>query len=400
MKTVCIIDSVSRVNGGIFEAERRLQQNLHSQMGIDVQVVGLRDSHTDSDLGAWSPLLPITLPVKGPRAFGFAPGFTSALTKTGADLGYLAGLWKFPSVAALRWSSRSGKPLMVAPHGMLDRWALQNSGFKKKIAGWFFQDEQLRRAACLRALCRTEAASIRDYGLKNPICVIPNGIDPPPPAIAGDEALRDALFPPGRRVLLYLGRLHPKKGLAHLLTAWSGTRSPGRDWILAIAGWNQGGHEAELKRQATELGIDWADNACGDRGAASIHFLGPRFGGDKEACYRFCDAFILPSLSEGLPMVVLEAWAYAKPVLMTAECNLPEGFAADAALRLEPTAESLSEGLRRLFAMSGEELQAMGRRGCTLVENRFAWRKLAVEMASVYEWMLGGGPKPACVENG
>jgi len=398
MKTVCIMDSVSRANGGIFEAERRLQQTLFSPVGIDIEVVGLQDSHTDSDRGAWSPLLPVALPVKGPQAFGFAPGFTDALTKADADLGYLVGLWKFPSVSALRWSNRYGKPLMVAPHGMLDPWALRNSGVKKKIAGWLFQDDQLRRAACLRALCPAEAASIRGYGLKNPICVIPNGIDPP--ELVGDHALRHALFPPDRKVLLYLGRLHPKKGLPHLLTAWSRARSLGKDWILAIAGWDQGGHEAELKQQATDLGIDWADNTCRDPERPSVHFLGPRFGGDKDACYHSCDAFILPSFSEGLPMVVLEAWAYAKPVLMTAECNLPEGFAAHAALRMEPTVESLAEGLRQLFAMSREDLRTMGREGRTLVENRFAWRKLAVQMASVYEWMLGGGPKPDCVENG
>lgn len=397
MKTVCIMDSVSRANGGIFEAERRLQQTLHAQLGIDIAVIGLRDSHTDSDRGAWSPLVPVTLPVCGPQAFGFAPGYTDALTRTDADLGYLVGLWKFPSVAALRWSTRSGKPLMVAPHGMLDAWALQNSGAKKKIAGWLFQNGQLRRAACLRALCPAEAVAIRGYGLKNPICVIPNGIDPP--RMADDSALRHALFPPGRKVLLYLGRLHPKKGLANLLTAWSRTRSPGRDWILVIAGWDQGGHEAELKRQATNLGIDWADSTCRDPEKPSVHFLGPRFGGDKDACYRSCDAFILPSFSEGLPMVVLEAWAYAKPVLMTAECNLPEGFTVHAALRIEPTVESLVEGLRQLFTLSREDFLTMGRQGRALVENRFTWRKLAVQMASVYEWMLGGA-KPDCVENG
>jgi len=398
MKTVCIMDSVSRANGGIFEAERRLQQNLRTQMGIDVQVVGLQDSHTESDRGAWSPLVPVTLSVRGPQAFGFAPGFTDTLIKTDADLGYLVGLWKFPSVAAIRWSNQSGKPLMIAPHGMLDPWALKNSGVKKKIAGWLFQNNQLSRAACLRALCPAESDSIRAYGLSNPICVIPNGIDLP--EISDRSALRHALFPPDKRVLLYLGRLHPKKGLAHLLSAWSKEQSAGKNWILAIAGWDQGGHEAELKQQATDLGIDWADNARRDSTSSTVLFLGPQFGDDKEACYRSSDAFILPSFSEGLPMVVLEAWAYAKPVLMTAECNLPEGFAAHAALRMEPTVESIAKGLRQLFMLSREDSLTMGRQGRALVEDRFAWRKLAVQMASVYEWMVDGGPKPDCVETG
>ncbi len=99
-------------------------------------------------------------------------------------------------------------------------------------------------------------------------------------------------------------------------------------------------------------------------------------------------------------MAVLEAWAYSKPVLMTAECNLPEGFAAHAAVRMEPTVQRIEDGLRQLFAMSHEDLQTMGEQGRILAETRFAWRKLAAQMASVYEWMLGGGPTPDCVANG
>jgi poly(glycerol-phosphate) alpha-glucosyltransferase len=98
-------------------------------------------------------------------------------------------------------------------------------------------------------------------------------------------------------------------------------------------------------------------------------------------------------------MVVLEAWAYGKPVLMTPECNLPEGFAAHAALRIEPTIDSITEGLRQLFEMSMDERRTMGKRGLTLVEERFTWPKVAFEMKQVYEWLLGGAPKPDCVLN-
>jgi len=97
-------------------------------------------------------------------------------------------------------------------------------------------------------------------------------------------------------------------------------------------------------------------------------------------------------------MVVLEAWAYGKPVLMTGECNLPEGFSSHAALPIKPTAESVATGLKQLFLMSQKDLETMGARGRALAENRFAWQNLADEMVSVYSWMLGGGPAPACVE--
>jgi poly(glycerol-phosphate) alpha-glucosyltransferase len=396
MKTLCIMDSVSRANGGIFEAERRLQRTLRGKLGVGVEIVGLRDPMTDADLAGWWPLVPKVLPVTGPKAFGYAPGFADALSAGQADLGYVAGLWKYPGLCAQRWSQATGKPLVIAPHGMLEPWAVRHSGLKKKIAGWLFQNAQLRRAACLRALSPAEVGSFRAYGLKNPVCVVPNGVDLVP--LAESPVPRHASFPAGRKVLLYLGRIHEKKGLAPLLSAWAQARAEGGEWVLAIAGWDQGGHEADLMRQATDLGIPWSDSGAAASPDASVLFLGPQFGAAKQACYTSCDAFILPSFSEGLPMVVLEAWAQSKPVLMTPACHLPEGLAAGAALRIEPATESIAAALREIYRLSPAELQAMGGKGRILVETKFDWREVAAQLASVYGWILGGGAKPACVE--
>ena len=228
------------------------------------------------------------------------------------------------------------------------------------------------------------------------------------PAVGGSKA-------EGRKTLLYLGRIHPKKGLVNLLKAWksvvNGPSSvfchPSSDWQLAVAGWEQGGHEAKLKHLCDELGLSFADvrghkPEVGSPPSvvgcpASVLFLGPQFGDDKAACYRDCDAFILPSFSEGLPMVVLEAWSHGKPVLMTPECNLAEGFAADAAIRIEPNTESIVQGLQELLQAPSAKRQAMGANGRQLVAGKFAWPKVAADMKSVYEWVLGGGVKPGCV---
>lgn len=93
-------------------------------------------------------------------------------------------------------------------------------------------------------------------------------------------------------------------------------------------------------------------------------------------------------------MVVLEAWAYAKPVLMTLECNLPEGFQAGAAVPMAATESGVAGGLRELFAMSAGDRAAMGQRARSLVEQRFTWPRVAGQMEEVYAWTLGGGAKP------
>ena len=170
--------------------------------------------------------------------------------------------------------------------------------------------------------------------------------------------------------------------------------------MLVIAGWNQLDHEEELKRLAVELGIECMDVRGARsviRDQLSVVFLGPQFNEDKVALYRTSNAFILPSFSEGLPMAVLEAWSYSKPVLMTPECNLPEGFAANAAIRIEPNVERITHGLFTLFQSSAADLQSTGSRGRALVAEKFSWPKIAHDMRAVYEWVLGGGAKPASI---
>jgi poly(glycerol-phosphate) alpha-glucosyltransferase len=431
MKVCILTTSVSRKAGGLFTSVRRLNQSLAILPGTRIEVLGVEDEWTRADLPEWNPLLPRCFPGKWPAAFGYSPALNNHLLQSDYDLVHQHGLWQFVSVAASRWHERTGRPHLISPHGMLDSWALANSKWKKRIAAWVFENKNIRSAACLHALCEAEAKAIRAFGLKNPICIIPNGIDLP--VFGNAETLKsEILKSDGRKVLLYLGRIHPKKGLVNLLRAWSQAQSSRHstldtrhsDWLLAIAGWDQGGHEKELKQLATALEIPWMDvrgkaetlktemlkgesASTQEREAdlgisafqrSSVLFLGPQFGADKAACYRSCDAFVLPSFSEGLPMVVLEAWAHGRPVLMTPQCNLPEGFAGNAALRIEPETDSIGAGLRSLFEMSAGERREMGARGRSLAARRFAWPGIAREMRTVYEWMLGGGAKPECVQ--
>lgn len=380
--------SVSRKAGGVFDGVRRLSQSLHMDHGVDIEVLSLEDEYTAEDIATWSPLTPRTYPVRVSRQYGYARGLGKALKDVKTDIVHSHGLWMYTSTAAHRFARRAGCPRVVSAHGMLDPWAVHNAQWKKKIAVWLYEDRHLKDATCIRALTLSEAESIRAYGVRNPICVIPNGIDLPRSNSRNSPSWKGKAFE-DKNVLLYLGRIHPKKGLLNLVRAWSVLKKDGspsaRTWVLAVAGWDQGGHEEDLKRLAEGLG------------ASDIHFVGPQFGDDKNATYAHADAFVLPSLSEGLPMTVLEAWAYALPVVMTAECSIPEGFQADAAVCVETDVESIARGIRDLFGMSEAERRKMGARGCALVCNRFVWSMVACEMKSVYQWILGGGAEPACV---
>ncbi len=421
MHSICLLESVSRSDGGIFEAECALQRELHLGQGVQVDVVGMEDRFSSEDASRWLPLKPKAVKVKGPGAFGYSPDLLPALNPK-ADLLYAATLWKYPSWAALQWAERTGKPMMVAPHGSLDAWALRNAAWKKRIAAALFKNRQLNKAACLRALCQSEADAFRAYGLTQPIAIIPNGVEIPEGDLKKPEAGNLKPETGGRKTLLFLGRIHPKKGLPNFIRAFAqsrGSRVEGREpWQLVIAGWDQGGHEAELIQLCEELGLKSAVTDAeqrpgqlklkieGERRAldarhssldSAVLFFGPAFGRDKEDLLRNVDAFVLPSFSEGLPMSVLEGWSYGLPVVMTPECNLPEGFAADAAIRIETSAESIAEGLSTLFSMNDADLMTMGAKGRGLVEERFTWKSVAAQMREVYDWMLGGGVAPSSV---
>ena len=367
------------MNGGIFDAMRNLTIAIASEKRYLPEVFSASDAYTRIDEPLWGDLPTRTFPTCGPRLFGYAPGLAAALETWNADILHVHGIWTYPSVVAPRWS-RGTRRYLVSPHGLLKPWALRNSRWKKRIAALLYEDEHLRRADCLHALNSAEAEALRAYGLKNPICVIPNGT-----TMRDDTALQ--VSRKGRSIL-YLGRFHPSKGLRTLIEAWSAARveAAAAGWRLTLAGWDQNRHRAELERLADQLQV-----------RSSVDFIGPQFGADKDRCFAEASAFALPSKSEGQPVSILEAWSWKLPVLMTPECNLPEGAAAGAAIMMEPEVNSIAAALRRLFSLTDSEREQIGRNGQSLVEKHYQWQQIGKSMTDVYDWILGQGPKPDCI---
>lgn len=386
MKTVLLTGSASRRGGGMFTSVRRLAGSL-SDKGVNVEVMALWDEYSAMDIPHWGDNRPELFSVSWPCSWGYAPDLLSRLCESNADIVHTQGLWLYISVAAIKWARRMQALRMVSPRGMLDPWALQRSRWKKRIAAIFYENQHLHGADCLHALTESEYRAIRDFGLRNPVCIIPNGADIPPVKPSAEPPWRDRVKK-GQKVLFYVGRIHPKKGLSNLLAAWKQVKEQAGSagWVLAIAGWNQGNHEEILRRAALELGVN-----------DSVLFCGPLFHEQRDAAYANADAFIVPSFSEGLPMVVLEAWAHGLPVLMTPQCNLPEGFTAGAALQIQPEDSAIASGMVSLFGLSENQRKNMGLNGMELIRQKFNWQRIAADMHAVYLWIMGGGQPPPCV---
>jgi poly(glycerol-phosphate) alpha-glucosyltransferase len=206
--------------------------------------------------------------------------------------------------------------------------------------------------------------------------VVPNGVDRL--AEDGPQPAWRTAYGRNARVLLFLGRVTPKKHLAELLEAWRriAPLAVETGWKLVIVGPADPGYGENLK-------------AIIEAGAltSSVELAGPAYGAARAAAYRAADAFILPSISEGQPMGALEALSCGLPALLTPQCNLPEAEAAGAAIGIAPDPEGIIAGLIRLFNMPGAARRAMGENGRRLIAERFDWDATAAAFEDIY-WRI------------
>lgn len=367
MRTALLLDTTTSLGGGVSVAVLGLARALQRRGGSQ-RIISRMDSASEKELNHWD-----GLEVEHSRRGGVAETFlanelANTLVSQPIDLVHLHGIW---GPAARAVAKVDSIPIVISPHGMLDPWARNRSRLKKLISRGIWEGRIFSRAAAFHALNAAEAAAIRESGYLGRIEIIPNGIDLPdlsslqenvPQEVAGD-----------RKTLLFLGRLHPKKGLAELVTAWGRVSSELRaKWHLKIVGWDEMGMREDLLKHAQSTGI-----------SGDILFSGPVYGEAKDAVLRQADAFILPSYSEGLPMAVLEAWSYAIPVFMTKGCNMPEGFAAGAAVEITTEPTGIAALLEKELP-SQEGLRTMGQNGRALVERDFSWDTVAKAMLELY----------------
>lgn len=295
------------------------------------------------------------------------------------NLIHVHGIWApLLCVAALLAHNRR-LPLVISPHGCLDPYALGLKRAKKLLALKTYQGAILQWAALFMATSEQEARSIRLLGLRQPVAIVPNGVD--------SASCREHGRSRGAGTILFLSRIHPQKGLLDLVEAWGRVRKPG--WKIVVAGDGEQGHRDEVEARVRAKGLE-----------ADFEFPGFVDGARKQACFDDADLFVLPTYSESFGIAVGEALANELPVITTTGAPWRDLEEWGCGWWVGAGVEGLSAALKDAMEREPEELRQMGKRGRQLVVEKYSWDRAAETVAQVGEWLLDRSlPTPCSVRH-
>ena len=353
------------------------------------------DDHEGAEWGARVAGLPMDC-VRRFSCAGFVrEGFSYELIRAarmgllnGCEIVHSHGIWTGVSLAIVRWRRVARFATIVAPHGSLSAWALSRSRWKKRLSLWFYENANLNGAAALHATAEQEVKDFRSFSLAQPIALIPNGASRERRA-GSEDALQFRAqhnIPSEKRIMLFMGRITPQKGLPVLIEAILANRERFSKWLLVIIGSDEFGHLAEVMALVRQYGLH-----------EQITVLPPCFGQKKCDAFAAAEVMVLPSLSEGSPMVVLDALAAGVPVIATKASPWSDLVSHECGWWVEADVDGVASALQSACVLTPDRLSLMGARAKALVAGKYDWGVLARQTIELYRWILGEGPEPSCV---
>jgi glycosyltransferase involved in cell wall biosynthesis len=310
----------------------------------------------------------------------FASGARRAFAQLlpGTHFVHLHGIWEsiLKASADLAWRNRI--PYCFRPAGVLDPWSLQQKRWKKRLALALGLRRTLQRAAFIHALNADEARLIEPLQLRTPCVILSNGvfleeIEPlplPGSFFSAHSELR------GRRFVLFIARLHYKKGLDYLADAFAIVAPQFPDLNLVVAGPDEGAKDV-FEDRIRRAGLQ-----------SRVKLLGPLYGADKFAALVDCLCYCLPSRQEGFSVAVTEALAARAPVVISDECHFPEVTEANAGFVLPLDAREFANAICKT-ASNPQLGREMGQAGRQLIESRYTWPRVAQIAIEAYQRAIG-----------
>lgn len=302
-----------------------------------------------------------------------------------ADIIHNHSFWMFPNVygenaiARLKRQGVKAPKLVNAPRGTLSQWALQHHCMNKKMFDVFARQYAAMRATDMwHATAVSEYDDIRRQGFRQPVMIIPNGID-----MVDSGNVRKL----GRRRIYFLSRIHPTKNLELLIRCWSQLERDFRDWDLSVVGPDNNNQYADkMKKLTCELGCK------------RVTFEGLLSGEVKRRFVCESEVMVLPTHSENFGMVVAEALSNGVPVICTKGAPWQGLETNNCGKWIDDEEDVFLAAMHEMMSKSREELSIMGARGRKWMERAYSWRNIGEKMKVAYEWLLNGGDVPEWVK--
>ncbi len=306
-------------------------------------------------------------PLKVPRVRYFSGGIATAIEEFGRpDVIHDHSLWIPHHHAIANFAAARRIPLVVSPLGSLQPQALKIKALRKRAAWFLYQRRNLNKAQLIHAASQLELDAIRLLGLTPPVTLIPHGIDLPEPIAKATQ---------GKRTALFLGRIHPVKGLPMLIAAWAKVKP--ENWLLRIIGPDEDRHQAVVERAVRQARLE-----------DTVSFRGPIAGTAKAATLRDADLFILPSYTENFGVAVAEALAAEVPVITTTGTPWHELDSRGCGWCTAPDETPLASTLSRATALPATVLSEMGRKGREWMAADFSWDRIVERYLDAYAGLL------------
>lgn len=312
----------------------------------------------------------ITIPT-GIRHFkNMKKEWCNLLNEIKPDLVHINCCWQPQSAFTQKWAQQLGYKVILTPHGMLEPWIISRHYWTRKLpALLLYQKETVVKADCIHATAESEKENLLKLGYNSKIEVIANGIDV-------DSITMKSCWERNKNIL-FLSRIHVKKGIEFLLEAISSIKGQLSGYTINIAGEGDEDYILSLKKKAEELGI-----------SDMVRFCGGVYGDKKWELFREADVFVLPTYSENFGIVVAEALASGTPVITTKGTPWEELNTENCGWWTEIGSEPTQNALTDFLSLSSDELKEMGINGRRLVEEKYSTKKIALEMFNLYNKLV------------
>lgn len=365
MRIINIVDRLDRVNFGIWNASIATAGELQRRFGVSSEI-WFPDSTRDAEEHEFNGALPRGLAGLGKEQLAEMAG--EAALDPATDIIVSHGCWQYPT----RWGralKKKGFVWMAVPHGMLEQWSISQKRIRKWVYFHGVEKPALKQADKIRAVGRPELDTLKRIFRKD-LVWMPNGV---PSRRGGSTTLKKPL----PRVILFMARLHHKKGVLPLLEGWKASPLCNRDgYCLRIAGPDDG-ELGKLKGFLKENGS-----------IRNIEYLGAVYGNQKEALLQESHFYILPSFSEGFPTSVLEAMLSGLVPIVSRGCNFPDVFEKQLGIEVRPDADSVKAALEKVFAMDPTMFSEYSARARDYIEENYTYEILAAKQFDFYKRLL------------